>query len=190
MRDLLIPDLTDTITVDPELLRMRSEVDYLESGLDGLKEKAKAEKGKAAKELTEAAKDLAKNIKQAKAEIKEYEKAKGRKPSITLGYMPASKATSLRNQVIGGSDTKAFRDKADNIAASSRDVLAWAVKGWSLHGKGGPVKFKSARETVCGFEFTKAAPAAVSILERQGWLRVLNMAAWEFNNVSEAEKKR
>ena len=188
MRDLLIPDLTDTITVDPELLRMRSEVDSLDRGLESVRSaKVEAKKKKA---HDARVKDLAKIIKQAKGEIKNYEKAKGRKPSVTIGYMPASKATTLRNQVIGDSGTEALKDRLDNLAGSSRDTLAWTIKGWNLRNKGGDVAFESEPVTVCGFEFAKASPLMVSVLEHMGWLEVLTSAAWGFNNVSEAEKKR
>ena len=169
---IIVPDFDATQEVDPVLLKMELEFERAE----------RAVKSTDDADVKKKLKVILKDMKKAKAS---YEKTGDKKPSFTIGYIPAAKKTTATNMAIKAGAESDFVKLADQSIDADRLVVKFGLRGWDLS-----IPFESEDEWVCGNKVKAASSMVLEVVEHNDLLRGLARAILKLNELTEAEKKR
>jgi len=185
---MLVPDLTATHDVDPVVIAKERNLEFLGRVLEAIRREIAKEKdeGKLT-DLRTAEKEQAGDI--ADLEAMEYEPDETT-PVITLGYLPASKLTSIRHAGSSVHRMPAGLNKDEASTDLDREVCTWGVKGWRLQGAAGELEIGKVWTKCRGVEFSILDAESLDVIERMGWLQPLAYAVLEFNRLGADVKKK
>ena len=111
-------------------------------------------------------------------------------PVLTIGYIPASKLTQLKQQVAAARRMEDGPEKADASTEIDRDAVAWGVKSWRMAGAAGVVECTMGQTKHRGRPADVLTMESVDIIERMGWLASVARAIWDHNSLDEEAKKK
>lgn len=106
-------------------------------------------------------------------ELAEYDANVGEKPSIEIGYIPASKLTEISAMEIP-------EDKSKQILAMAeqqRELVRYGVRSWNLRGE-------------FAIENGRCADSVIDVIERRHWLVPLAVEVSRYNSLSEEKKSQ
>ncbi len=198
MRQILAPDLSATVEIDPELEVARTELERQEAALEVLRTVEGEPDAAKIAELAEA-------VKGAREDLAEYEASEDR-PAITIGYIPPAKLSHLKSLsarkripnvpdgvlVVDLTDEQraALMDFSEADAEFNRETCRWGVRGWRLKWKGTVTEFVSESIEHRGRQYQVAVHEAVDVIEAAGWLGAVALAIWRFNTLDEGTRKK
>jgi hypothetical protein len=185
MEQRLTTDLEETQTVFPRIEEIRLEVDVFKRSLER-KELEEEARGPLEKLLSDA------EARYAAAKPEENE------PTITLGFVPPAKLTSLRDRRALLNQKEQTPEVADQRAELDRELVRWGVRGHSnvrVHGK--DIQWASEPTKFRGKEYQLAAQEMIDAYEAQRWLPMhwptcgsLPRLVADYNEMSEGTKKK
>ena len=161
---ILTPDVSATVRVDLRRVKLESDKIILREvqGVDSLRDKG-------LRDIDEAIAGL-----------------DGAGPTVTIGYLPAAKKTSLSHRLYAlqrSQQGEWSSDALDEGTEISREWLRWGLRGHSL-----AVPFATEEVEYRGAKVAVAAASMVDLYERNGLLFALRRCVEEYNDLS-AEKK-
>jgi len=168
----LVPDMSATVTIDPELERLRNEATLLEAI------------AKDKPEVLPASQD-------ATGELQAYDPKDADCPALVVGYIPPGKVTELNAALSEIADLPTQRAKIVRLGEINRDFCRWSLRGWALKNtKGDAVPFLAKTEKFRGQDHPVADETMLDILELMKWLGPVARYVQELNNLGEEMRKK
>jgi hypothetical protein len=179
MRKLLVPDLSATVDVDPELARMDDELRMLHSSVDSVQgEERRAE--------------IERIVADAQSSRGEYASGDGWRPQVTIGYMPGAVRTRLRNAALASRTAdNDVEHELERGAYIDRETVRYGLRGWNLTDEHkAEIECSMGTDEVAGVRVPVASHEAVAIIEAMGWLRGVAYEIHRYNQLDDEQKKR
>jgi hypothetical protein len=109
------------------------------------------------------------------------------RPSVTIGYIPVRKLSSLRNArfALSRDDPDMSREYLDSLEDIIRETVRWGVKGHQGLG----FDFESTKEKVGPLEYNVATWEMVDVYERIEMLMDLYTETNDYNTLSEKKSE-
>jgi hypothetical protein len=143
---LITPDFDATVDVDPEFERLNRLFENAETP-----------------EIAE----------KAKADLAEYQEAKGERPRVTIGYLPTGKVMEVSCWKHPEEEQAQYKSIVDQY----REICRHGVRGWNLK----PMKFE--------IKDKMAGDRCLDVLQMRSWLIPVGAAILDYNRLNEDQKK-
>ena len=176
LEQIIIPDTSAT-----------REVDLVRLQLESTMRRAELEAADPESEIQDLAREAAEDARQALSDLESSEEPR---PTVTIGYLPSRKLSSLRNASMIARRGKFSADTAtheqlDAITDIMREYVRWGVRGHRDLG----FDFESVKECIGPFEHDVASWMVVDVYERIGMLPDLFSVIQEYNELSQKKSK-